>query len=108
LPHLAWKLGEMTRGLRVLRCFEPCPDRWALAWFLRALGEFEEAFLQNDLPYFRADIRLLQGRLPEAAAQGDSTRAAIAGFLMGQTSDLPPAPLACAVPREHALLYLGP
>ena len=28
--HLAWKLGEMARGLRILRGFDPCPDRWAL------------------------------------------------------------------------------
>ncbi|HEY7155601.1 MAG TPA: hypothetical protein VH575_16685, partial [Gemmataceae bacterium] len=44
LRHLGWKLGEMTRGLRILRGFDPCPDRWALGWFLRALGELEEAY----------------------------------------------------------------
>src|SRR5207247_4621452 len=36
-----------------------------------------------------------------------STRTAIAGFLMGKTSDLPPDLLGCAIPREQILLYLG-
>jgi hypothetical protein len=107
LRHLAWKLGEMARGLRILRGFEPCPDRWALAWFLRALGEFEEAYHQNDMPYFRADILLLQGRLPAVAGEKDSTRTPVADFLMGKTTTLPPDQLGCAIPREQFLLYLG-
>jgi tetratricopeptide (TPR) repeat protein len=107
LRHLAWKLGEMGRGLRILRGFEPCPDRWALAWFLRALGEFEEAYRHNELPFFRADIRLLQGRLPQVAAEGEATRTAIAAFLMGQTSALPSQPLSCPIPRDQLLIYLG-
>jgi hypothetical protein len=107
LRHLAWKLGEMGRGLRILRGFEPCPDRWALAWFLRALGEFEEAYRCNELPFFRADIRLLQGRLPQVAAEGEATRTAIAAFLMGQTSALPSQPLSCPIPRDQLLVYLG-
>jgi hypothetical protein len=105
LRHLGWKLGEMVRGLRILRGFNPCPDRWALGWFLRALGEFEEAYANNDLPYFRADIRLLQGRLPEVEREGDSTRTATAEFLMGRTTKPPPSLLGCAVPRAHILLY---
>ncbi len=36
--HLAWKLGEMARGLRIIRRFNPCPDRWALGWYLCARG----------------------------------------------------------------------
>jgi hypothetical protein len=107
LRHLGWKLGEMARGLRILRQFEPCPDLWALAWFLRALGELESAHALNGLPAFRADIRLLQGRLPEVAAQGDAQRAAVAAFLMGETGKLPPDPLGCVVPREQLLLYLN-
>jgi tetratricopeptide (TPR) repeat protein len=107
LRHLGWKLGEPARGLRVLRGFEPCPDRWALGWYLRALGELEEAHRHNDLAYFRADVRLLQGRLPEAAAQGDDARAAVAAFLMGRSRELPPSLLGCAVPRAQVLLYLG-
>jgi hypothetical protein len=107
LRHLGWKLGEAARGLRVLRGFEPCPDRWALGWYLRALGEFEEAFTHNDFPYFRADIRLLQGRLSEVAALGDDCRTETAAFLMGQTTELPPDQLGCAVPREQLLLFLG-
>jgi hypothetical protein len=107
LRHLGWKLGEMARGLRVLREFDPCPDPWALAWFLRALGELEQAYAHNHQPCFRADLRLLQGRLPEAAAQGDATRAAIADFLRGRTIDLPPPALACAVPRARLFLWLG-
>ncbi|HZV07161.1 MAG TPA: hypothetical protein VE999_18915 [Gemmataceae bacterium] len=106
LRHLGWKLGEMVRGLRILRGFKLCPDRWALGWFLRALGEFEEAYAHNDLPYFRADIRLLQGRLPEVACEGESTRTATAEFLMGRTTTPPPSILGCAVPRAHTLLYL--
>ncbi len=107
LRHLAWKLGEMARGLRILRGFDPCPDRWALAWYLRALGELEEAYAHNDLPFFRADLRLLQGRLPEVAAAGDSTRTAMAAFLMGQTKELPPTVLGGVLPRIQFLLYLG-
>jgi hypothetical protein len=107
LRHLAWKLGEMNRGLRVLRQFDPCPDRWALAWHLRALGELDEAYANNPLPYFRADVRLLQGRLPAAAAEGDEARAAAAAFLMGRTQKLPPQALGCVVPRLQVLLYLG-
>jgi hypothetical protein len=107
LRHLGWKLGEMVRGLRILRGFQPCPEPWDLAWYLRALGEFAEAFACNALPYFRADLLLLQGRLPEVAAVGDSTRTAIADFLMGRTTELPPDQLGGAVPREQILLYLG-
>jgi hypothetical protein len=107
LRHLGWKLGEMVRGLRILRGFDPCPDRWALGWFLRALGEFEEAYANNDLPYFRADIRLLQGRLPAVEREGESTRTATAQFLMGRTTKLPPSMLGCAVPRAQILLYLS-
>jgi hypothetical protein len=107
LRHLGWKLGEMGRGLRILRGFDPCPDRWALGWFLRALGEFEEAYAHNDFPYFRADIRLLQGRLPEVEREGDDTRTATAEFLMGRTTEPPPSVLGCAVPRAQILLYLG-
>jgi len=107
LRHLGWKLGETNRGLRVLRQFDPCPDPWALAWHLRALGELDEAHAHNPLPCFRADLRLLQGRLPEVVAEGDTTRTAVAAFLMGQTSQLPPPVLGSAVPRLHILLYLG-
>src|SRR5262249_20142545 len=78
LRHLGWKLGEMARGLRILGSFDPCPERWDLAWYLRALGEFEQAFACNELPYFRADILLLQGRLPQVEGVGDSTRTPLA------------------------------
>ena len=105
--HLAWKLGEMARGLRIVKAFTPCPDRAGLGWYLRALGEFEDAFQQHPLPYFRADIRLLQGRLPEVQREGEPSRTAIAEFLMGQTTRLPPEPLGCAIPRAHIMLYLG-
>src|SRR5262249_47321959 len=107
LRHLAWKLGEMARGLRILRSFAPCPERWDLAWYLRALGEFDEAFALNELPYFRADILLLQGRLPQVASAGDSGRAAVAEFLMGKTTKLPAAQLDSAIPRAQLLLYLS-
>src|SRR5262249_35900231 len=107
LRHLGWRLGEMARGLRILRGFDPCPDRWALGWFLRALGELEEAYREHDLPFFRADVRLLQGRLPEVAREGDEARSAAAAFLMGLTSAPPPSVLGCAVPRAQALLSLG-
>jgi hypothetical protein len=107
MRHLAWKLGEMARGVRILRGFGPCPDRDALAWFLRALGEFDEAYTHNTMPYFRADVRLLQGRLPQVAAEGDDARSAAAAFLMGQSKKLPPDRLGCAVPRDQLLLYLG-
>jgi hypothetical protein len=107
LRHLGWRLGEPARGLRILRAFDPCPDRWALGWYLRALGELEEAYAHNDLPFFRADIRLLQGRLPEVEAIGDSARTAVAAFLMGHTRTLPPDVLAGAVPREQLLLLQG-
>jgi hypothetical protein len=71
------------------------------------LGELEEAYRHNDLPYFRADIRLLQGRLPEVAREGEDTRTAAAEFLMGRTTQPPPSLLGCAVPRGQILLYLG-
>ena len=105
--HLAWKLGEMARGLRILRGFDPCPDRWALGWYLRAMGELEAACEQNPLPYFRADVRLLQGRLPQVEAEGDLGRTEIAAFLMGRTTRLPADPLGCAIPRAQILLYQG-
>jgi hypothetical protein len=107
LRHLGWKLGEMARGLRILRGFNPCPDLWALAWYERALGELEEAYRNNPLPYFRADIRLLQGRLPEAAAEDDPTRTPLALFLMGRTRELPPDALGAIIPRDQLLIYLG-
>ena len=107
LRHLGWKLGEFQRGVRVLRQFDPCPDRWALGWFLRSLGELDEAYAHTAVPYFRADVRLLQGRLPAVAAEGDVTRAAVAAFLTGDTRDLPPQVLGAAVPRVQVLTYLG-
>jgi hypothetical protein len=106
LRHLGWKLGEMARGLRILRSMQPCPDVWALAWYQRALGELEEAYEHNVLPNFRADVRLLQGRLPLVAAEGDDVRTAAARFLMGESCKLPSSLVACAVPRAHLLLYL--
>jgi hypothetical protein len=105
--HLAWKLGEIARGLRIIRGFDPCPDRWALGWYLRALGELEDAYEQNQLAYFRADVRLLQGRLSQVGEHGDPARAAIAEFLMGKTKHVPPDPLGCVIPRAQILLYLG-
>lgn len=108
LRHLGWKLGEMSRGLRILRQLNPCPDRWALGWFSRALGEFEAAYRHNPLPWFRAEIRLLQGRLPEVAALGEPTRTATAAFLMGQTTDLPPQPMGTAISRDQLRAYLNP
>jgi len=107
LRHLGWKLGEMARGLRLLRGFQPCPDSWALGWYLRALGELGAAYEQNPLPCFRADVRLLQGRLPEVAAEGDDARTSTAAFLMGQSAELPPDLLGCAIPRDQILLYRG-
>jgi hypothetical protein len=105
--HLAWKLGEMARGLRILRGFNPCPDRWAMGWYLRALGELDLAYEQNNLPFFRADIRLLQGRLNEVENEGDSARAEVARFLMGTASRLPGDALGCVIPRVQLLLYLS-
>jgi hypothetical protein len=107
LRHLGWKLGEAARGLRILRGFRTCPDRSALAWFLRTQGELDEAHAHSPLAYFRADVRLLQGRLPEVAAEGDSARAAIAAFLMGRTTELPPDLLGLSAARVQLLLYLG-
>jgi hypothetical protein len=107
MRHLAWKLGETARGLRVLRTFPVCPDRDALAWFLRALGEFEAAHAQHPMCDFRADVRLLQGRLPEVAAEDDQARTGAAAFLMGRSRELPPDLLGCTVPRAQLLLYLG-
>ena len=105
--HLAWKLGEMARGLRILRGFNPCPDRWAMGWYLRALGELELAYEQNNLPFFRADIRLLQGRLTEVEKEGDTARTEVAQFLMGRATRLPADALGCVIPRVQLLIYLG-
>jgi hypothetical protein len=112
LRHLAWKLGELARGRRILRAFEPVPDPWALAWFERGLGELEKAYRLCPLPYFRADIRLLQGRLPEVEAEGDEGRTAVARFLMGQTTPgektpLPSPGLGCVIPRLRVLTLAG-
>ena len=105
--HLAWKLGDMARGLRIIRGFNPCPDRWALGWYLRALGELEAAFEQHTFPFFRADIRLLQGRLTEVEKEGDTARTAIASFLMAQTTRVPSDTLGCVDPTSSALALHG-
>jgi hypothetical protein len=107
LRHLGWKLGEMARGLRILRSFQPCPEGWALAWYLRALGELEEAHANHALPPFRAAIRLLQGRLPQVAVEGDDAHSAMAAFLMGQTKDLPPEQLGSVALRVQAMVHRG-
>jgi hypothetical protein len=108
LRHLGWKLGEMARGLRVLRGFRECPDRSSLAWFLRALGELDQAYDASRIAFFRADLRLLQGRLPEVAAEGDPARTATAWFLRGQKTDrLPPDLMGLTVPRIQLLLIAG-
>ena len=107
--HLAWKLGEMARGLRILRGFDPCPDRWALGWYLRALGELEAAYEQNHLP-------VLPRRHPPApgpAAPRGGERATRLGqrspqFLMGRTTrSCRTDPLGCVIPRAQILLYQG-
>jgi hypothetical protein len=105
--HLGWKLGEMSRGQRILRQFDPCPEAWDLAWYLRALGEYEEAYGLHPPAFFRADLRLLQGRLPEVAAEGDDGRTAVADFLMGRMKTAPGASLGHAVPRAQLFLYQG-
>jgi hypothetical protein len=107
LRHLGWRLGESARGLRILRGFTDCPDRAALGWYLRGLGELEAAYEANPMPYFRADVRLLQGRLPEVAVEGDPARTAIAAFLMGEAPQLPADLLGMAVPRAQLLLMVG-
>ncbi len=99
LRHLGWKLGEMARGLRSPARFRAVPGSLGTGLVPAALGEFEEAHAQNDLAYFRADIRLLQGRLPQVAGEGEDTRTAVAAFLMGHTTEAPPSVLGCAVPR---------
>jgi hypothetical protein len=71
------------------------------------MGELEAAYERNTLPYFRADIRLLQGRLPEVEAEGDTGRAEIAAFLMGRTTRTPPDLLGCTIPKAQILLYRG-
>ena len=38
------------------------------------LGELDLAYEQNNLPFFRADIRLLEGRLNEVEKEGDTAR----------------------------------
>lgn len=105
--HLAWKLGEIARGLRIVRMFPWRENRWALGWYLRSLGEIEESYRQHNLPYFRADVRLLQGRLPEAMQQGDPHRTAVAALLMGQTQRIPDLELGCVIPRPQLYLCLG-
>ena len=66
LRHLAWKAGEMARGLRILRGFNPCPDPWDLGWYLRALGELDEAFACNAVPSFRAEFCRIRSPPPIA------------------------------------------
>ena len=106
--HLGWKLGESARGARILEGFRSMPDPSAPAWFLRALGELDPARDLARMPYFRADVRLLQGRLAEVGDEGDSVRAAVASFLMGERTDrLPPDVLGLAVPRLQLLLIQG-
>ena len=105
--HLAWKLGEIARGLRIVRMFPTCPSRPALAWYLRSLGEIDGAYRQHGMAYFKADIRLLQGRLPEAAAEGDPHRKAVAAFLMGDTCRVPDLELGCPIALGQLYLYLG-
>ncbi len=105
--HLAWKLGEVARGLRIVRMFPGRPARWALGWYLRSLGEIDEAYRQHNLSYFRADIRLLQGRLPEVAQEGDPHRTAVAALLMGERQSVPYLELGCAIPLTQLYLYLG-
>src|SRR5581483_706050 len=95
------------RGLRVLRRFRTCPDRWALGWFLRSLGELDEAYEQNNMAYFRADVRLLQGRLADVAAEGDPARADVACALRGE-GPIPAAdPLGLVIPKGQLLIYAG-
>ncbi|HJT36601.1 MAG TPA: ATP-binding protein [Pirellulales bacterium] len=105
--HLAWKLGEVARGLRIVRMFPWRENRWALGWYLRSLGEIEEAYRQHNMAYFRSDIRLLQGRLPEVAQEGDPHRTAVAALLMGQTLRIPDLELGCVIPRPQLYLVLG-
>ena len=69
--HLAWKLGEMAPRAANPPLLRLLPGPMALGWYLRALGELEAAYEQNAFPYFRADLRLLQGRLPVVEAEGD-------------------------------------
>jgi hypothetical protein len=74
---------------------------------LRSVGELDEAYRQHGMAYFKADIRLLQGRLPEAAGEGDPHRKAVAAFLMGETTRVPDLELGCPIPLAQLHLYLG-
>ena len=65
------------------------------------------AYEQNNLPFFRADIRLLQGRLSEVEREADPARAEVARFLMGCATRVPADALGCVIPRVQILLYLG-
>lgn len=105
--HLAWKLGESGRGLRILRGFSVCPERWALGWYLRSLGELELAYEANNMAYFRADIRLLQGKLAMVSAEGDFYRVGVAAALRGEAKIPRDDPLGIAVPRAQLLLHAG-
>ena len=94
--HLAWKLGEMARGPADPPRLRPVPGPLG-AWLVPPRdGRAGRGLQQNPLPYFRADVRLLQGRLPQVEAEGDLGRTEIAAFLMGRTTRLPADPLGCA------------
>lgn len=105
--HLAWKLGEVARGLRILRTLPSGGNRWGLAWYLRSLGEIDEAYRQHNMAYFRADVRLLQGRLPAVALEGDPHRTAVAAFLMGERKQVPSLELGCCVSLPQLYLWQG-
>lgn len=105
--HLAWRLGEVARGMRILKLFPACPDRWSLAWYQRLLGELDDAFVAHSMSNFRAEIRLLQGRLPEVAALDDDHSTAVAAFLMGQTIQIPSTINRCAIALGQLHLYRG-
>ena len=69
------------------------------------LGELDLAYEQNNLPFFRADIRLLQGRLDEVEREGDPARTEVARFLMGRATRMPANALGCVIPACRCCFF---
>jgi len=94
LRHLGWKLGEMARGLRISG-IPPCPEPWTWPGICGHSANWTRPMRQR-LAFFRADIRLLQGRLPEVRT-GGTAHAQRRGVPHGADHRLAPDVLACTI-----------
>ena len=102
--HLNAQLGEYARTFRILRAFDPCPDKGGMYHCLRALGRFREALEWRPQNRY---ITLLNGDLQALADDASDATRRFARFLRGEAISIPTYSPDMPVPTAMLHLYRG-